>query len=152
MSTYFQSKEDGFASRKWLLVDAAGMPVGRVASQVAALLRGKHKPTFSRQTDGGDFVIVINSDQAVFTGTKPEIKLYRHHTGFPGGVKSVSAANALQTKSDWVISTAVKSMLPRGPLGRAMATKLKVYKDDKHNHVAQQPVVFQLKSSKKKAA
>lgn len=151
MSTYFPSKEEGLADRKWFLVDASGVPVGRVASQVAALLRGKHKPIFSRQTDCGDFVIVVNSDKAVFTGNKSETKVYKHHTGFPGGVKSLAAGDALARKSDWVIMSAVKTMLPRGPLGRAMFTKLKVYKNDKHDHVAQQPMVFTLKAVKKAA-
>jgi large subunit ribosomal protein L13 len=151
MSTYFPSKEEGLENRKWFLVDASGIPVGRIASQIAALLRGKHKPTFSRQTDCGDFVIVVNSDRAIFTGNKGETKIYRHHTGFPGGVKSMGAGDALRTKSDWVIKAAVKTMLPRGPLGRAMFTKLKVYMHDKHDHVAQQPMVFQLKAVKKAA-
>lgn len=147
MKTYFQTAEEGLKARKWLLVDAKDKTVGRLASEVAMLIRGKNKPTYTPQTDGGDFVVVVNAEKVVFTGKKKQAKLYRHHTGFMGGLKEVPAEKVLEKNPEYVITEAVSGMLPKGPLGRAMATKLKVYRGEKHPHAAQSPEVYNLKYS-----
>lgn len=141
MTTYFQSKEDGYKARKWLVVDASGIPLGRLASQVASLIRGKHKPTFTPHVDGGDFVIVINAKNVRLTGNKKEDKIYYQHSGYLGGMKSHSAGEMLEKSPERLIETAVKGMLPKGPLGHQMATKLKVYAGEEHLHAAQNPTV-----------
>ncbi|MDR0975996.1 MAG: 50S ribosomal protein L13 [Christensenellaceae bacterium] len=125
--------------REWLLVDAEGQPVGRVAARVALILRGKHKPTYTPHTDAGDYVIIVNSDKAIFTGKKMERKYYFRHTGFIGGDKFVQAKEMMAKNSDRAMEHAVKGMLPKSPLGRVMFTKLKVYKTAEHPHKAQQP-------------
>ena len=130
--------------RVWYVVDAAGMPLGRVASQVAAVLRGKNKPTFTPHVDTGDFVIVLNSDKLVLTGKKLEQKFKRHHTLYMGGLKEVQYKKYMAEKSDDALYEAVKGMMPKNSLGRAMLKKLRVYKDDKHNHQAQQPKELKL--------
>ncbi len=142
MSTVFQTKEDAIANRKWLLVDAENQVVGRLASKVANLLRGKHKPTYTPHNDGGDFVIVINAEKAKFTGNKEEDKLFRHHTGYVGGLKEVTAAELRAEHPERIIEFAVKGMLPKSALGRNMIDKLKVYSGSEHPHVAQQPTVI----------
>lgn len=128
--------------RKWYIVDAAGKPLGRVASRVAAILRGKNKPIFTPNVDCGDHVIILNSDKVVLTGKKLDNKLYRYHTGHPGGLKEITYKKLMSDKSDFAIFNAVKGMLPKNALGRKMIKKLRVYKGDEHNHTAQQPEVL----------
>ncbi len=125
--------------RKWYVVDAAGVPLGRLASRVASVLRGKTKPTYTPNVDTGDFVIVINTDKTVLTGKKLENKFYRYHTGYIGGLKEISYKKMMAEKSDLAVYEAVKGMLPKNSLGRQMLKKLKVYKGAEHNHAAQKP-------------
>lgn len=139
MATHSQSKEAACADRKWLVVDAADMPVGRVASQVAALLRGKHKVTYTRHVDTGDFVIVLNAAKAKFTGRKADQKVYHFYSGYIGGDKQVTAGRMMEKNPERVIEMAVQGMLPKGPLGRDMLKKLKVYGGAEHSHAAQRP-------------
>ena len=137
MKTYMAHKET--VERKWYVVDAEGLVLGRLASKVAAILRGKNKPTFTPNVDTGDFVIIINTDKVVLTGKKLEKKLYRYHTGHIGGLKEIQYKTLMATKSDLVVYEAVKGMLPKNSLGRKMLTKLKVYKGAEHKHSAKQP-------------
>ncbi len=137
MKTYMAKAET--VERKWYVVDAAGVPLGRLASRVASVLRGKHKPVYTPNIDTGDFVIVINTDKAVLTGKKLENKFYRYHTGYIGGLKEISYKKMMAEKSDLAVYEAVKGMLPKGSLGRQMLKKLKVYKGAEHNHAAQKP-------------
>ena len=130
--------------REWFVVDASGLTLGRLASQVASVLRGKHKPTFTPNVDTGDFVIVLNSDKVVLTGKKLEQKMYTYHTGYIGGLKQTPDKDMMAKKSDVVVYEAVKGMLPKNSLGRQMLTKLRVYKGGEHNHQAQQPKVLEL--------
>ena len=135
--------------REWLLVDAEGMPIGRLASQVASILRGKHKPTFTPHVDTGDFVVIINSDKVILTGNKMEDKYYFSHSGYPGGDKHVQAKKMLDKKSDYAVQRAIKGMLPKNSLGRKMIKKLKVYKNGEHPHEAQTPRKITLAGGKK---
>ena len=137
MKTYMAKAEA--VERKWYVVDAAGVPLGRLASRVASVLRGKNKPTYTPNVDTGDFVIVINTDKAVLTGKKLENKFYRYHTGYIGGLKEISYKKMMAEKSDLAVYEAVKGMLPKNSLGRQMLKKLKVYKCAEHNHAAQKP-------------
>ncbi len=137
MKTYMAKAES--VERKWYVVDAAGVPMGRLASRVASVLRGKNKPTYTPNVDTGDFVIIINTDKAVLTGKKLENKFYRYHTGYIGGLKEISYKKMMAEKSDLAVYEAVKGMLPKNSLGRAMIKKLKVYKGAEHNHAAQKP-------------
>ena len=137
MKTYMAKAES--VERKWYVVDAAGVPLGRLASRVASVLRGKTKPTYTPNVDTGDFVIVINTDKTVLTGKKLENKFYRYHTGYIGGLKEISYKKLMAEKSDLAVYEAVKGMLPKNSLGRAMLKKLKVYKGAEHNHAAQKP-------------
>ena len=130
--------------REWFVVDASGLTLGRLASQVASVLRGKHKPTFTPNVDTGDFVIVLNSDKVVLTGKKLEQKMYTYHTGYIGGLKQTPYKDMMAKKSDVVVYEAIKGMLPKNSLGRQMLTKLRVYKGGEHNHQAQQPKVLEL--------
>ncbi len=130
--------------REWFVVYASGMTLGRLASQVASVLRGKHKPTFTPNVDTGDFVIVLNSDKVVLTGKKLEQKMYTYHTGYIGGLKQTPYKDMMAKKSDVVVYEAVKGMLPKNSLGRQMLTKLRVYKGAEHNQQAQQPKVLEL--------
>ena len=130
--------------REWFVVDASGLTLGRLASQVASVLRGKHKPTFTPNVDTGDFVIVLNSDKVVLTGKKLEQKMYTYHTGYIGGLKQTPYKDMMAKKSDLVVYEAIKGMLPKNSLGRQMITKLRVYKGAEHNHQAQQPKVLEL--------
>ena len=136
-------KTDSFnhtnVDRNWVVVDLAGQTLGRVASRIAAILRGKTKPTFTPFADVGDFVVVVNSDKLVLTGNKLGQKIYRHHTTFPDGLKEVVASKQLAKDSTVMVELAVKGMLPRRPLGLSMLRKLKVYKGAEHPHAAQQP-------------
>ena len=143
MSTYMPKA--GQVDRKWYVIDAAGKPLGRVAAQAAVLLRGKHKPTYAPHVDCGDHVIIINCAQAVLTGKKLEQKVYQHHTGFVGGLKTVRLDKMLETKPEEVIKHAVKGMLPKNALGRKMFSKLHVYAGAEHPHAAQKPEVLELK-------
>lgn len=135
----------GNVERKWYVIDAQGQTVGRLASQIATVLRGKHKPTYTPHVDCGDHVIVINADKVVFTGKKLDQKLYRRHTGYAGGLKETKARDMLNTHPERVIMFAVKGMLPKNSLGRQMLTKLRVYAGTEHNHEAQQPEVLTFK-------
>lgn len=144
MSTYFPSGKGLENGRQWHLVDADGLTVGRLASEVAHLLMGKHKPTYTPFLDTGDHVIVINAAKVVFKGNKTEDKLYRRHTGFPGGLKTVSARDLLAKHPERVVESAVKGMLPKTKLGRAMASKLKVYAGPEHPHGAQKPAALRV--------
>ena len=142
MKTYMAHAET--VERKWYVVDAAGIPLGRLATKVASVLRGKHKPTFTPNVDTGDFVIIINTDKAVLTGKKLENKFYRYHTGYIGGLKEISYKKMMAEKSDLAVYEAVKGMLPKNSLGRQMLKKLKVYKGAEHNHAAQKPEVLKV--------
>ena len=142
MKTYMAKAET--VERKWYVVDAAGVPMGRLASRVASVLRGKNKPTYTPNVDTGDFVIIINTDKAVLTGKKLENKFYRYHTGYIGGLKEISYKKMMAEKSDLAVYEAVKGMLPKNSLGRAMLKKLKVYKGAEHNHAAQKPEVLKV--------
>ena len=137
MKTYMANAQT--VERKWYVVDAAGLTLGRLATRVAAVLRGKHKPTFTPNVDTGDFVIVINTDKVVLTGKKLEDKFYRYHTGYIGGLKEIPYKKLMAEKSDLAVYEAVKGMLPKNSLGRTMLKKLKVYKGAEHNHAAQKP-------------
>ena len=134
------------AERNWVVVDATGMPVGRLATRVAAILRGKNKPTYTPHADTGDFVIVLNSANVALTGKKWSDKVYYHHTGYMGGIKSITAEKLHVKDPTAIVSKAVKGMLPRGPLGRQMFRKLKVYAGTDHPHAAQKPTELDLKS------
>jgi large subunit ribosomal protein L13 len=125
--------------RDWYIVDASGKTLGRMAAEIAHRLRGKHKPEFTPHVDTGDYIVVINADKIRVTGNKAKDKMYHRHSGFPGGIKSVSFEKLLDKAPERPIQSAVKGMLPRGPLGRAMFKKLKVYSGAEHPHTAQQP-------------
>ena len=142
MKTYMAHAET--VERKWYVIDAAGLTLGRLATKVASVLRGKNKPTFTPNVDTGDFVIVINTDKVVLTGKKLEDKFYRYHTGYIGGLKEISYKKLMAEKSDLAVYEAVKGMLPKNSLGRAMIKKLRVYKGAEHNHAAQKPEVLKL--------
>lgn len=136
--------QPGKADMKWYVVDATDMPLGRLASQVASVLRGKNKPTYTPNVDTGDYVIVINTDKVVLTGKKLEKKMYTYHTGYIGGLKQTPYKDMMAKKSDLVVYEAVKGMLPKNSLGKKMLTKLRVYKGDKHEQAAQKPEVLEL--------
>ena len=152
MSTYFLTEEEAQKQAEWWVVDATDLPVGRIASRVAHLIRGKHKVTWTPHTSCGDFVVVVNADKAVLTGNKGETKLYRQHSSFIGGLKEVKAGEMLAKHPERVIQLAVKGMLPEGVLGHQMNGKLKVYRGSEHPHVAQMPkqLVIEKTSSRKK--
>ena len=128
--------------KKWYIIDAENKPLGRVATEVARLVRGKHKPTFSTHIDCGDHVIVINTDKMVLTGNKLNQKMYRRHSGYVGGMKEVSAKTMMATKSDRALLLAVKGMLPKNSLGRKMLTKVRAYKGSEHDNQAQKPEIW----------
>ena len=142
MKTYMAHADN--VVRKWYVVDAEGLVLGRLASKVAAILRGKNKPTFTPNVDTGDFVIILNCDKVVLTGKKLEKKYYRYHTGQIGGLKSIQYKTLMENKADLAVYEAVKGMLPKNSLGRQMLTKLKVYRGAEHNHQAQKPEVLKL--------
>ena len=142
MKTYMANART--VERKWYVVDADGVPLGRLASKVAAILRGKNKPDSTPNVDTGDYVIVLNSDKAVLTGKKLEDKFYRYHTGYIGGLKEISYGKMMAERSDLAVYEAVKGMLPKNSLGRQMIKKLKVYKGAEHNHSAQKPEALKL--------
>ena len=138
MSTYVCKAADA-GNRKWILVDAEGQTLGRLSTYVARVLMGKHRPEYTPFLDTGDFVVVVNAGKVRLTGNKKDGKLYHWHTGYPGGIKQVSAGRALRQKPDRVVEWSVKGMLPKGSLGRRMGMKLKVYAGPDHPHQAQQP-------------
>ena len=128
----------------WYLVDADGKTLGRLSTQIANRLRGKHKPEFTPHVDTGDYIVVINADKIHVTGKKETDKFYYHHTGFPGGIRSVALGKMREKSPEKILENAVKGMMPRNRLGRAMLSKLKVYAGNSHPHSAQQPVVLEL--------
>ena len=138
-------EKPGKAEVKWYVVDATGVTLGRLASQVASIIRGKHKPTFTPNVDMGDYVIVINTDKVVLTGNKLEDKMYTYHTGYVGGLKQIPYKTMMANKSDVVVYEAVKGMLPKNKLGKQMIKKLRVFKGAEHDHAAQQPEVLNIK-------
>ena len=137
MKTYSPKPAD--VRREWFVVDASGQALGRLASEVARRLRGKHKPEFAPHMDTGDHVVVVNADKVRVTGTKEMNKVYHHHTGYPGGIKSVPLKNIRQTHPERIIEKAIKGMLPKNALGRSMFRKLHVYAGPEHRHQPQQP-------------
>ena len=137
MKTYSAKAED--VARDWYVVDAADMTLGRLASAIAHRLRGKHKAEYTPHVDTGDYIVVVSAEKVKVTGAKSTDKMYHHHTGYPGGLKSISFEKLIDKAPERVIQGAVKGMLPRNPLGRAMFKKLKVYAGSEHPHAAQQP-------------
>ena len=143
MSTFMQKKET--VDRKWYVVDAEGKTLGRLATKVATVLRGKHKPTYTPHIDCGDYVIVINADKVVLTGNKLDDKMYYNHSGFPGGLRERNAKTMIEKYPEEMVERAIKGMLPHNPLGRAMGKKLFVYAGADHKHEAQKPEVMEVK-------
>ena len=142
MNTYMANPQT--VERKWYVIDGEGQVFGRLASQVASMLRGKHKPTFTPNCDCGDYIIVVNADKLVFTGKKLDNKIYRRHTGYPGGLKEITYRKLMATKSEFALREAVRRMLPKGPLGYAMLKKLHVYAGPEHKQAAQKPIELKL--------
>ena len=143
MKTYMQRKED--VARDWYVVDAEGQTLGRLATKVANVLRGKHKPTYTPHVDGGDYVIVVNANKVVLTGNKLNNKIYYNHSRYTGGLRERTAKEMIEKYPVEMIERAVKGMLPKGRLGRQMYKKLFVYAEDTHPHAAQKPVELKLK-------
>lgn len=142
MKTFIANKDN--VEREWYLVDADGKILGRLASEIASRLRGKHKPVYTPHADAGDFIVVVNAEKISLTGKKLSDKNYYHHTGYPGGIKSITAEKLLKAKPEELLRTAVKGMLPKNTLGRAMLKKLKIYKGSVHPHDAQEPKVLNI--------
>ena len=138
MSTFMAKA--GEITRDWYVLDAAGKPLGKVAAEAAVLLRGKHKPTFTPHVDCGDHVIIVNADKVVLTGNKLNQKMYYRHTGYIGNMKKVKYSTLMRTKPEFIVTKAVKGMIPDNTLGRAALTRLRVYKGEEHKHQAQKPV------------
>lgn len=147
MSTYFPSGKGISENRKWYVVDASGKTVGRLATEVARILSGKNNPAYTPFMDMGDHVIVINARKAVFKGSKNDQKVYRYHTLYPGGLRETSVKDMFEKTPERVIEIAVKGMLPKTKLGRAMGSKLKVYADGDHRHTAQKPEVIEIETT-----
>ena len=143
MSTVSAKKET--VEKKWHVVDADGLVLGRLAAGVAAVLKGKHKVVYTPHVDAGDFVIVVNAAKVQLTGHKLEDKTYYHHSGYPGGLKAITAGKLMEKSPETVIMNAVKGMLPKNPLGRAMLKKLKVYAGPEHPHSSQRPEPMKIK-------
>lgn len=144
MKTTTLSAKPAEVRRDWFVVDANGKTLGRMATEIARRLRGKHKTIYTPHVDTGDYIVVINAEKLHVSGNKMKDKLYYHHTGYIGGIKSISLEKQLDKAPDRVIKTAVKGMLPKNPLGRAMFSKLKVYAGTEHPHTAQQPKVLEI--------
>ncbi|MBT5701138.1 MAG: 50S ribosomal protein L13 [Gammaproteobacteria bacterium] len=142
MKTVSARKET--ATHKWYVVDASGKTLGRLCTEIANRLRGKHKPEFTPHVDTGDYVVVVNAEKIVVTGKKATDKLYHHHTGYPGGIKSISFDKLLVKSPEMIIEKAVKGMMPKNKLSRAMLSKLKVYAGNDHPHSAQQPTLLEI--------
>ncbi len=140
MKTFMQRKED--VDHKWYVIDASGLPLGRMASKAAHILRGKHKPTFTPHNDGGDFIIIINADKVKLTGNKINNKMYYNHSGYPGGLRERNAKTMIEKYPVEMVERAIKGMLPKGPLGRQMFKKLFVYAEADHKHQAQNPIAL----------
>lgn len=140
MKTYSQKASE--VQRDWYIIDASGQTLGRLSTQIATLLRGKHKPTYTPSIDGGDFVIVVNMDQIRVSGKKADQKVYYRHTGYPGGLRETPYRMMMAKKPDYVLRHAVKGMLPKGRLGRRLITKLRIYTGNSHPHTAQQPKLY----------
>lgn len=132
------------AERKWYIIDAAGKPLGRVAAQIASILRGKNKPTFTPSQETGDYVVVINADKVVVTGRKRQNKMYYYHTGFPGGLKELTFNKLIERNPESPLEIAIRGMLPKGPLGRKLFKNAKIYAGAQHPHAAQMPTVIEL--------
>ena len=143
MRTY--SPKPGEVTRAWHVIDAQDVVLGRLATQAATLLRGKHKPTYAPHVDGGDFVVIVNADKVALTGNKRDQEFVYHHSGHPGGLKKRSFGEVLDTRADRLVEKAIKGMLPKNRLGRAIGSKLKVYSGPSHPHAAQQPQAFEIK-------
>lgn len=143
MDTYMAKPAE--VERKWYVIDATDQTLGRLSSEVASILRGKHKPTYTPNVDTGDFVIIVNASKIKLTGDKLNKKKYRWHTGYPGGLKEMSYATLLQKKPEKALETAIKGMLPHNRLGNSMFKKLKVYRGSEHPHAAQKPEVRELR-------
>jgi len=143
-TTITKSTATGEIEKKWFVVDATGVPLGRLASRVASVLRGKHTPAYTPHVDTGDFVVVINAEKVALTGGKLDTKFYYRHSGIPGGFKAESYRLLMQRKPEFAVEKAVKGMLPKTPLGRAMHGKLKVYTGTTHPHAAQKPSALAL--------
>jgi large subunit ribosomal protein L13 len=141
MKTYSAKQDE--VRRNWYLVDATNKTLGRLATELARRLRGKHKPEFTPHVDTGDYIVVINAEKIVVTGNKASDKVYYHHSGYPGGIKSETFEKKIQKSPESIIEIAVKGMLPKGPLGRAIFRKLKVYAGAQHPHSAQQPELLE---------
>ncbi len=146
MSTYFPSGKGLADGRKWFVVDAKGKTVGRLATEVARIISGKNNPAWTPFLDMGDHCVVINAKQAIFKGSKNDQKMYRRHTSYPGGLREVSVKDMFEKHPERVIELAVKGMLPKTKLGKAMAKKLKVYADADHRHTAQKPEAIDIAS------
>ena len=142
MKTVSARKET--VTRQWYVVDAAGKTLGRLCTEIANRLRGKHKPEFTPHVDAGDYIVVVNAEKIVVTGNKTTDKLYQHHTGYPGGIKSISFDKLLLKSPEMIIEKAVKGMMPKNKLSRAMLSKLKVYAGNDHPHSAQQPTILEI--------
>ncbi len=142
MKTYSAKPQD--IRRQWHLIDADGKTLGRISTEIARRLRGKHKPEYTPHMDTGDYIVVINADKVHVTGNKMSDKMYHRHTGYIGNLKSINLEKLLASRPERVIQQAVKGMMPRGPLGRAMLSKLKVYAGPEHPHTAQQPQALEL--------
>jgi large subunit ribosomal protein L13 len=144
MQTYMAKPEEAMAGRKWYIVDATGKPLGRLASNVAAILRGKHKPTFTPNVDCGDHVIIINAEKVLLTGKKATDKIHYTHSMYPGGLKAFQYGQLLKTRPIYALTKTIWGMLPHNRLGRKMIKKLRVYRGGEHPHQAQQPEVLEL--------
>ncbi len=143
MKGTFSAKAES-VERRWFVVDAADRPLGRLATEIARRLRGKHKAEYTPHVDTGDYIVVVNAAKVAVTGNKRSQKMYWHHTGYPGGIRGISFEKMIEKAPERTIEIAVKGMLPKGPLGRAMFRKLKVYPGSEHRHAAQQPETLAL--------
>ncbi|ADN77621.1 LSU ribosomal protein L13P [Ferrimonas balearica DSM 9799] len=142
MKTFTAKPES--VQRDWFIIDAEGKTLGRLATEVARRLRGKHKPEYTPHVDTGDYIVIINAEKVTVTGNKAAAKMYYRHSGYPGGIKEINFSDLQARKPEMIIEKAVKGMLPKGPLGRAMFRKLKVYAGAEHKHAAQQPQVLDI--------
>lgn len=149
MSTEFVSTEAAREGSQWWVIDASGIPVGRLATEAAHIIRGKHRPTYTPNVDGGDFVVVVNAEKAVLTGNKKSTKMYRHTTGYIGSLKEIPAGEMMDKNPERAIELAVTGMLPEGILGHRLKGKLKVYRGSEHPHVAQSPQPYAVKYNAK---
>jgi large subunit ribosomal protein L13 len=138
------SREAGLLGRRWVVIDAEGRALGRIATRAASVLRGKHRPDYTPHQDTGDFVVIINAAKLKLTGNKAEDKIYYRHTGYPGGIRTTSAGKLLTSRPERLLEIAVRGMLPKNRLGRRLFTKLKVYRGGEHPHSAQQPAAIEL--------